>query len=153
MKHLRQQKKQIGIHQSSILWKGCLINDQNIWLINSTLIIDFGQFAISFYSCQFLSWTIFKNFKKSFHTLLMTFWTFEYLCLNFLTNVISWLSNCYERHFVFCNHKCSPMKLRIEFWVFQHDYIAPFFSFLNRSHNGWEKVRQSCHLSFPSHFL
>ena len=104
-------------------------------------------------SCQFLSWTTFKNFLKSFHTLLMTFWTFEYLCLNFLTNVISWLSNCYERHFVFCNHKCSPMKLRIEFWVFQHDYIAPFFSFLNRTHNGWEKVRQSCHLIFPSHFL
>ena len=44
---------------------------------------------------------------------------------------------------LFFSARWPPIKLRNDFWVFQHDYIAPFFSFLNRSHIGREKSQQS----------
>ena len=102
------------------------------------------KLSILFFFIQFLSFGIpFKNevFRKSVKTVfienygsdsdlpLIELNSTQRLTLHF--DEISKSAKTFEYSFIKCTSEWEADEE-----VFQHDYIAPFFSFFNRSHNG-----------------
>ena len=103
-------------------------------------------------SCQFLSWTTNYNFENHLYACTNTFEALHCGIETFLWNHAVQILKCGERDLNFLNHECERMKLKINFWVFEHEHIAQMFSFCVWSHIGWDRKQLSFCLSFPFGF-